>query len=453
MKFAPLVCATLVLSIASESLFSPVRAQAPLFPPPLTPLPRATPLPIPPRTTPLPTTPRPTTPAPAPATGGICPAQLGGTLDRIVNQLPASWSVLVQTQAPRGTRQNLYARNPFTQLVPASNNKLFTTAAALTKLGAQYQLRTPVFGNTNRPELATLRVIGQGDPSFSSAQLNSLTQQLRQRGVRKVDLLIGDDTVFRGADFNPYWDQEDRGQGYAPPINSLMLNQNNVYAGAVPNPGNYFVGEFRSRLANAGIQVKSSTLVKRTPAPLGEVELASIVSPPLSRLIDATNQESDNAYAEAILKTLGRLQDPNGVDSTASGVAAVRAILSQLGVNPNRYRMVDGSGLADRNRASAEAFVQTLQAMAESPNADVFRRSLAVGGVNGTLSNRFRSIPGRVLAKTGTISGVVSLSGYVTPSGYAPVVFSIIVNSGNSASTVRASVDSLVMALTRLRNC
>jgi serine-type D-Ala-D-Ala carboxypeptidase/endopeptidase (penicillin-binding protein 4) len=453
MKFAPLFCATLALSIATESLFSTAHAQTPLFPPPLTPLPRATPLPIPPRTTPLPAPPR--TNTPAPANGGICPAQLGAALDRIVDRLPARWSVLVQTQAPRGTRQNLYARNPFTQLIPASNNKLFTTAAALTKLGAQYQLRTPVFGNSDGSDLATLRVIGQGDPSFGSSQLNLLTQQLRQRGIRQVGLLIGDDTVFRGADFNPYWDQEDRGQGYAPPVNSLMLNQNNIYTGAVPNPGNYFVGEFRSRLTKAGIQVKSSTLVKRTPAPPGEVELAAIVSPPLSRLISETNQESDNAYAEAILKTLGRLQEPNGLDSTASGVAAVRSILTSLGVNPNRYSMVDGSGLADRNRASAEALVQTLQAMAESPNFEIYRRSLAVGGVSGTLSSRFRGTPaqGIVFAKTGTISGVVGLSGYVTPPGYSPVVFSIIVNSGNSASTVRASVDSLVVALTRLKNC
>lgn len=449
MKFVPLFCATLV-SIAAESLFSVARAQTPLFPPPLTPLPRATPLPLPPRTP----SPQPVI-TPAPANGGICPAQLGTTLDRIVDRLPASWSVLVQTQASRGTRQNLYTRNPATQLVPASNNKLFTTAAALTKLGAQYQLRTPVFGNSDSPDLATLRVIGQGDPSFGTAQLNLLTQQLRQRGIRQVGQLIGDDTVFRGADFNPYWDQEDRGQGYAPPINSLMLNQNNIYDGAVPNPGNYFVGEFRSQLTKVGIQVKSSTLVKRTPAPPGEVELAAVVSPPLASLIFETNRESDNAYAEAILKTLGRLQDPTTLNSTASGVAAVRSILTSLGVNSNRYNMVDGSGLADRNRASAEAFVQTLQAMAESPNADVFRRSLAVAGVSGTLSNRFRGTPaqGIVSAKTGTITGVVALSGYVTPPGYAPIVFSVIVNSGNSASTVRTSVDSLVVALTRLRNC
>lgn len=447
MKFALLphgiFCATLAFSVSLESLTAPVRAQAPLFPPP-TPLPQ-----------PLPQPPVPTRPVQPPVNGGICPAQLGGTLDRIVDRLPASWGVLVQTQAPRGTRQNLYARNPFTQLVPASNNKIFTTAAALTRLGAQYQIRTPVFGNTNSPDLVTLRVIGQGDPSFGTAQLSTLTQQLRQRGVRQVQQLIGDDTVFRGADYNPFWDADDRGEAYAPPVNSLMLNQNVIGEGAVPNPGNYFVGEFRQRLTGAGIQVKSSTLVKRTPAPPGEVELAAVISPPLSRLIFSTNQDSDNAYAEALLKTLGRLQDPNSADSTTSGVAAIRSILTELGVNPNRYSMVDGSGLADRNRASAEALVQTLQAMAQRPDIEVFRRSLPVGGVSGTLSNRFRNTPaqGIVFAKTGTISGVVALSGYVTPPNYSPIVFSIIVNSNNSPSTVRASVDSLVVALTRLRNC
>ncbi|BAU10260.1 D-alanyl-D-alanine carboxypeptidase/D-alanyl-D-alanine-endopeptidase [Leptolyngbya sp. NIES-3755] len=444
MKFAPLICASLAWSIAVQTLA--VHAQ--------------TPLPLPPRTqpTPLPLPPRPTTPArptQAPVNGGICPAQLGSRLNQIVDRLPASWSVLVQTQGAPGARSNLYARNPFTQLAPASNNKIFTTAAALVRLGAQYQIRTPVFGNSNTPALVTLRVIGQGDPSFGTAQLNSLTQQLRQRGIRQVDQLIGDDTAFRGAEFNPSWNPNHRGEPYAPLINSLMLNQNSTYSYAIPNPGNYFVGEFRSRLTSAGIQVKNSTLVKRTPAPQGEVELASVSSPPLSTLIFATNQDSDNAYAEALLKTLGRLQDPNSLDTTTSGVAAVRSILTELGVNPNRYRMVDGSGLAASNRASAEAFVQTLQAMALRPDAATFRRSLPVAGTSGTLSSRFQGTPaqGIVSAKTGTISGVVALSGYVTPRNYSPIVFSILVNSGTPASTVRASVDSLVVALTRLQNC
>jgi serine-type D-Ala-D-Ala carboxypeptidase/endopeptidase (penicillin-binding protein 4) len=390
----------------------------------------------------------------AQASGGTCAAQLTSRLDRIVDSVPGRWSVLVQNQAPVGQRQNLYMREPSTLLVPASNNKVFTTAAALAKLGARYQLRTPVTGNTNGSELATLRVIGQGDPSFSTSHLRSLTKQLKDRGVRKVDLLIGDDTVFRGEPFNPFWADRHRGEGYAAPVNSLLLNENNIYDGSVPNPGNYLVGEFRKMLTSSGIQIVNSTLVKRTPAPAGEVELANVISPPLSSLIAETNQSSNNVYAEAILKTLGRLQEPTTLDTTASGVNAVRSVLTDLGVNPNRYSMVDGSGLAERNRASAEAFVQTLQAMALRPDADVFRRSMAVAGRSGTLQNRMAntSAAGVVAAKTGTLQGAISLSGYVN-SGTSPLVFSILVNSGSSAGTVRGAIDEMVVLLTKMKSC
>jgi serine-type D-Ala-D-Ala carboxypeptidase/endopeptidase (penicillin-binding protein 4) len=386
--------------------------------------------------------------------GGTCAAQLSSRLDRIVDSVPGRWSVLVQNQAPVGQRQNLYMREPSALLVPASNNKVFTTAAALAKLGARYQLRTPVTGNTNGSELETLRVIGQGDPSFSTSNLRSLTKQLKDRGVRKVNLLIGDDTVFRGEPFNPFWADRHRGEGYAAPVNSLLLNENNIYDSSVPNPGNYLVGEFRKMLTSSGIQIVNSTLVKRTPAPPGEVELANVISPPLASLIAETNQSSNNVYAESILKTLGRLQEPTTLDTTASGVNAVRSILTDLGVNPNRYSMVDGSGLAERNRASAEAFVQTLQAMASRPDADVFRRSMAVAGRSGTLQNRMvnTAAAGVVAAKTGTLRGAISLSGYIN-SGSSPLVFSILVNSESSTGTIRGAIDEMVVLLTKTKSC
>jgi len=387
--------------------------------------------------------------------GSVCPAQLRSRLDRIVNRVPGQWSVLVQNQASVGQRQDLYANNPSTLLMPASNNKIFTTAAALTKLGGQYQFRTPVLGSAIGPELATMRVVGQGDPSFSTSQLRTLTQQLKQKGIRRVNLLIGDDTVFRGEPYNPFWATRHRGEGYAAPVNSLLVNENNIFDSSVPNPGNYFVGEFRKILTTSGIQVIQSTLVKRTPASASEIELAAVVSPPLSQLISETNQNSNNVYAEAILKTLGRLQEPTSLDSRASGVNAVRQVLSSLDVNPNRYSMVDGSGLAERDRASAEAFVQTLQAMALQPEAQIFRRSLAVAGRSGTLINRMgnTSAAGVVSAKTGTLQGAVALSGYINAPNYSPLVFSMIVNSDDSASTLRGAIDEMVVLLSRLKNC
>lgn len=462
----------------------------------------------------------------AQATGAaLCPAALPSALNRLVTRSPGiRWGVLVQTQGPAGNRFNLYAWNPRMQLAPASNNKLFTTAATLQQLGPQFRMRTVVTGNAANPTLATLRLIGQGDPSLTTAHMGVLAQRLKERGIQRVDLLIGDDTYFRGAAVNPNWDADDTLAGYGAPVNGLMINQNgigvtllpqrvgqplrvqwddpsdaqdyrlnnqsvtvaagqgesvDVYrdrnsrtvnikgqlrvgsasepaAAAINNPGNYMLQKFRNALTASQIAVVQSTLVRSTPSPPGEIELASIESPTLPTLLNETNQESNNIYAEALLKTLGKVQNPNNTDATIAGVTAVKSILSPLGVDPNQYSMMDGSGLADNNRATAEAFVQTLQAMANSPEATIYRNSLPVAGVNGTLKSRFRNTPaqGRVQAKTGTISGVVALSGYATPPNYSPLAFSILANSTSaSASTMRSAMNEMVVTLMRLRRC
>jgi D-alanyl-D-alanine carboxypeptidase/D-alanyl-D-alanine-endopeptidase (penicillin-binding protein 4) len=460
------------------------------------------------------------------STRAICPIQLEGAINRIADRSRSGrWGILVQTlDNDPGRRKTLFARNATTLLVPASNNKLFTTAAILTKLGAQYRIRTSVYGDNTQPNQTDLRIVGRGDPSLTTAQLALLAQQLNQKGIQKITQLIGDDTYFRGSAINPYWDRDDTLAGYGAPVNSLMLNQNGigltlvpqkvgqplkiqwndptdadqwrvnnrsvtVAAGAgesvdafrssnqwviqvdgqlrvgsepepvsvsVPNPGNYLVAKFRTLLLNAKVAVTNSTVVQATPTPAGLVELGAIDSPPLSQLLIEANQESNNTYAEALLKTLGRVQTPTNLNATESGTAAVKAILAPLGVNSAQYNMVDGSGLAARNRASVTAFVQTLQAMAQGSEASFYRNSLAIAGVNGTLKKRFRNTPaqGRLFAKTGTISGVVALSGYLDPPDYAPLAFSILVNySGGSTSTVRSAVDEMVLVLTRLKSC
>jgi D-alanyl-D-alanine carboxypeptidase/D-alanyl-D-alanine-endopeptidase (penicillin-binding protein 4) len=225
---------------------------------------------------------------------------------------------------------------------------------------------------------------------------------------------------------------------------------------SIPNPGNYLIDKFRHALTTANITIQRTTVVKTTPALPGQVELAAVESAPLAQLLIETNRESNNTYAEALLKTLGVTQFTNGQDATTSGIAAVKAALTPLGVNPAGYSMVDGSGLASRDRASAEALVQTLQAMAQSPDAQVYRNSLAVAGVNGTLKTRFRNtaVQGKLQGKTGTITGVVALSGYLTLPNYPDVTLSILTNySGASTSTVRGAVDEIVLVLTRLRSC
>ena len=198
-------------------------------------------------------------------------------------------------------------------------------------------------------------------------------------------------------------------------------------------------------------------------------ELAAVESPKLAELIKETNRESNNLYAEVLLRLLGKvtgnmpvLQTLTGKmpvpqeDTSEIGLKELKTALTQLGVNPNSYKLADGSGLSRHNLISPEALVQTLRLMANSPTASVYRASLPVAGESGTLKNRLISTPNRVIlqAKTGTLSGVSALSGYIEVPNYEPLVFSIIVNqSDQSAAKVRSATDEIVLLLNRLRRC
>ena len=130
--------------------------------------------------------------------------------------------------------------------------------------------------------------------------------------------------------------------------------------------------------------------------------------------------------------------------------------LTALGVNPEGYDLVDGSGLSRQNLVTPEAIAQTLKLMARTKEAGVYRASLPVAGVSGTLRRRFNNTAaqGNLQAKTGTLTGVSALSGYLDVRGYQPLVFSIIVNqSDQSAETLRQAIDEIILLLTRLRSC
>ncbi len=233
---------------------------------------------------------------------------------------------------------------------------------------------------------------------------------------------------------------------------------------ALVDPNEHFLRHFRRALAIEGISQSVTNNIAQTRAinkqqPLLIDELAVVKSRPLSELLKETNQNSNNLYAEALLRVLGarlgKLTTPT--DTTLQmGLGVVKATLTQMGVDPSSYVLVDGSGLSRHNLITPQAIAQTLRAMAKSPLAPIYRASLPVAGISGTLENRLRDTPaeGIVQAKTGTVSGVVALSGYVAAPNYEPVVFSIIVNqSEQSAATLRQAIDEIVLLLTRLRYC
>lgn len=231
---------------------------------------------------------------------------------------------------------------------------------------------------------------------------------------------------------------------------------------AVPQPGQHFLLQLQQALRANQIQVGQVQLAPNSLANLGQ-PLATITSDPLPTLLAEVNQVSNNLYAEVLLRWLG-LNSPAASSQVASaqlapataGLAALPQILAPLGVDRQGFSLIDGSGLSRRNLVSPLALVQVLQGMQQSPYANLFRNSLTVAGKTGTLKNRLvgTAAAGQLQGKTGTLTDAVSLSGYLRPAQFDPLVFSVMVNqTDQSASVLRRAIDEIVLVLTRLRQC
>jgi D-alanyl-D-alanine carboxypeptidase/D-alanyl-D-alanine-endopeptidase (penicillin-binding protein 4) len=458
---------------------------------------------------------------PTPAQG-ICPSQLSERIEAIATRPEfrrSRWGVLVQTLDGVET---LYARDAQNYFTPASNVKLFTTAAALTALGPQFRIRTSVYQDGANADGVILRVVGRGDPTLTDQDLQNLVQQLGDRSITHISQLIADDRFFRGSSVNPNWEWEDVQSGYGAPATSLMLNENEIRvtltpqaigqplrvewddpseavrwrienrsttvaagesefvevgrdfsqpilkvrgqlqvgsrsdqsAVSIPDPSQYFLGRLEQALESAQILVRQ-TQTNATSEPIVSTEVAALQSAPLSELLVPTNRDSNNLYAEALLRQLGAL-DSDADDFLNAGLAAVEELLTKLGVDPTGYRIADGAGLSRQNLASPAAFVQTLQVMRRSPHFVDYRNSLAVAGVSGTLRSRFQDTPvaGNLWGKTGGLTGVSSLSGYLAPPNYDPLAISILIDhSEQSGSVRRQAIDDMVMQIAQIRSC
>ena len=448
----------------------------------------------------------------------LCSSQLISAVDAIVNKPTfnrVTWGILITSQ---DTQKILYIRNAEKYFVPASNTKLLTTAAALQVLGADFQIRTSIYQDgegifrvvgrgdpslkdTQLKSLAQqLRKKGinqikqlivddsyfQGKmvhPSwmwedlqyYYGAPINSLIINGNSTTVRLFPQTIGKRLRIRWD--KPleayYWNIENNTvttekekpgsvkftRDLKGPIlkieGQLAANDKPKIATiAVFDPIEHFTRRLLLSLLRSGVYVNRVFFGSNNK---NNLEVAAVKSPELSKLIAEVNTSSNNLFAEALLKTLGSQSKNNNRQDTAKlGLKVLQKNLQKLGVTPQSYKIVDGSGLSRKNLISPEALVQTLQAMTRAPQFKVFRASLPISGVSGTLKRRFKDTPamGIVQAKTGTLSGVVTLSGYVKPPHYSPIIFSIMANqTGKRTSLMRKAIDDIVILLAQLKRC
>lgn len=439
----------------------------------------------------------------------------------------------------------LYSKNADQSFVPASNVKLFTTAAALEQLGSDYRYRTRIYAD-GPIEDGTLKgnliVRGSGDPTIGGYEQRHDPTQLFRRWARSLQKLgishitgniIGDDSRFDETPLGHGWSWSDISYAYSAEIGGLVFNENTIdlhvegrevgqpariswdpfgtdYVEVVnrsrtvhyrkeedeeyqrvmgtntihvqtrvhpngeetesltiTNPTRYFAHILREVLLQEGVTVdgqavdldKTGTKVRYETPDVRRI--ASHTSPPLSAIVKTLTHESQNLYAEQILRTLAVEVPPETNEdlppgSSPLGVKAVRETLARAEVDTSHIQLVDGSGLSRQNLVRPRAMVRLLQHMWLHPDAAVssaFYDSLPEGG-EGTLRYRFQNhTPGHtsVRAKTGTLSNTSSLSGYVNSENGTPLAFTVFCNHHQTEShQVRAAQDVIVNQLARL---
>jgi D-alanyl-D-alanine carboxypeptidase/D-alanyl-D-alanine-endopeptidase (penicillin-binding protein 4) len=180
----------------------------------------------------------------------------------------------------------------------------------------------------------------------------------------------------------------------------------------------------------------------------GQTLLASHVSPPLGDDLVITNKVSQNLHAEITLRTLGKLESTDG--SLVEGTRVVRQFLISAGINPADFVLFDGCGLSMQDLVAPRAFTTLLVYAARQSWGEAFRTSLPVGGVDGSLSGRFKQplLDGKLYAKTGTLGEARALSGYLVAASGQTVVFSIMCTDHRpSVPADRVAMDKIVAAI------
>jgi len=457
------------------------------------------------------------------------------------------------------TGKVLFSLNSDRLFTPASNTKLFTTAAALALIGPDYKFHTTIETSGSLDKYGRLSgdlvLVGRGDPTLSGRELpytlrtqrdddpikvlEQLADQLAQKGVKYIDGdVVADDSYFAFERYGEGWSQDDLVWAEGAPVSALTINDNVVFVNILPgtrpgdkafvsltpfadyytvdnrlmttpagtgrkiyinrepgstqltlwgtipmddaganeglaieDPAEFAASVLRHLLEVRGIAVYgkqrtrhtelaslstfTSTVIASTrggdehslTAPAGPLVLAEYQSPPLSDDIQVINKVSQNLHAEILLRLLGREKGTGG--TVQAGLEVLRGFLNNAGISSDEYVFYDGSGLSRQNLVTPHAIIGLLEYAFQQPWGPEFHDSLPAAGVDGSMAERCKDLDpdAHVFAKTGSLGGVKTLSGYGVTAKGEPLVFSILTNNFSlPAKRVDDAIDDVIEA-------
>lgn len=332
--------------------------------------------------------------------------------------------------------QPIYTFNATQRMRPASNQKLVTSISGLHYLGGDYNFRTDlrIKGTVSNGTLqGDVYVVGGMDPMLSVANLSEMAAALRKEGIGSISGNLYSDLSMK--DNLPYgwgwcWDDKDGS------LSALMVDAKDK-----------FNTEWNKALSKAGIRCSRPT-IKQQQAP-ADTKSVCCVTHTIDEVLQPLLKKSQNIYAECLFYQIAAYSGQKNAGRKQAAVL-INELIAQLGMQPDRYQIADGSGLSLYNYVSPELLVRLLNYAFSNPA--IFQHlypALPIAGVDGTLSKRMQDTPAynNVHAKTGTLYGISTLAGYLTASNGHILSFSIMNQGVTSGKQGRDFQDQVCVLL------
>ena len=356
----------------------------------------------------------------------ICP-----TYDALLNQtLDDSFSVSIINN--KGEIISSY--NEDVPRLPASNQKLFSSAYVLSKYKLNNNLKTSLFKNKNDYYLH-----GQGDPDLNYEDIIELISNVKENKIINFNIVEIDSKLY----WPNGWTNTDKLYEYGSPITSLAIESNHNKYDDIYALKNFIKNYLKNKFPNSIINIEFFDSEK-TFYLKNIKEINKVYSTPILSLLTLTNSESHNFTAESLFKNASNTWNDNNY-------IKLKRWLENKGLPATNAYFADASGLSRKNKITSKLVVLFLDKMRYFNDFKAYQSTLSITGVRGTLAKRFvnSELSGKFFGKTGTLSNVFALSGFLYKNE-KPIIISIIQNS-NKIDKEKAF--NLLRDLYYLRSC
>jgi D-alanyl-D-alanine carboxypeptidase/D-alanyl-D-alanine-endopeptidase (penicillin-binding protein 4) len=335
----------------------------------------------------------------------ICP-----TYDALLNQtLDDSFSVSIINN--KGEIISSY--NEDVPRLPASNQKLFSSAYVLSKYKLNNNLKTSLFKNKNDYYLH-----GQGDPDLNYEHIIELISNVKENKIINFNIVEIDSKLY----WPNGWTNTDKLYEYGSPITSLAIESNHNKYDDIYALKNFIKNYLKNKFPNSKIYIDFFDSEK-TFYLKNIKEINKVYSTPILSLLTLTNSESHNFTAESLFKNASNTWNDNNY-------IKLKRWLENKGLPATNAYFADASGLSRKNKITTKLVVLFLDKMRYFNDFKAYQSTLSITGVRGTLAKRFvnSELSGKFFGKTGTLSNVFALSGFLYKNE-KPIIISIIQNS------------------------